>query len=277
MRETRLKYFLLYANCIPVKGAKRSIICDLQLGRYKFIPNILFEILTKHRNFPLEKIKKSYNHTFDRGIDTYLKLLTDDEWGFYTNDPDVFPKMDLKWDFPGLISNAIIDVDKDSNHNYNTIFDQLDSLGCTALQIRFLYNIDLVFLEKILNRTNNGNLSYIEIYLKYNSTLQISEIKKILIKNIRVRLIYIYGAGKNELIEFDSNLGRIFFIRESISFSSHCGYVNDDYFQVNVSLFTESQKFNTCLNRKVTIDYKGQIKNCPYTNETYGNINEIKL
>src|SRR3989304_5336380 len=103
MRETRLKYFLLYANCIPVKGAKRSIICDLQLGRYKFIPNILFEILTKHRNFPLEKIKKSYNHTFDRGIDTYLKLLTDDEWGFYTNDPDVFPKMDLKWDFPGLI------------------------------------------------------------------------------------------------------------------------------------------------------------------------------
>ena len=32
-------YFTLFANCILVKGATQSTICDLQINRYIFIPN----------------------------------------------------------------------------------------------------------------------------------------------------------------------------------------------------------------------------------------------
>ena len=39
----------------------------------------------------------------------------------------------------------------------------------------------------------------------------------------------------------------------------------------------ESQSYNTCLNRKVSIDPKGFVKNCPSTIETFGNVEDIKL
>ena len=40
--------FALFACCIPVKGARRSTLCDLQRGSFQFIPNGLYEILTEH-------------------------------------------------------------------------------------------------------------------------------------------------------------------------------------------------------------------------------------
>ncbi len=48
------KYFQLYANCILVKGASRSTICDLQNEFYIFIPNKVSDILLE-----LEKMYKN--------------------------------------------------------------------------------------------------------------------------------------------------------------------------------------------------------------------------
>ena len=50
------KYFKLYANCIPVKGASRSIICDIQRIRYHFITNDLFDILLNKASWQLKDI-----------------------------------------------------------------------------------------------------------------------------------------------------------------------------------------------------------------------------
>jgi SPASM domain peptide maturase of grasp-with-spasm system len=42
-------------------------------------------------------------------------------------------------------------------------------------------------------------------------------------------------------------------------------------------LFTESQNYNTCLNRKISIDLDGEIKNCPSMRESFGNIENTPL
>ena len=49
--------FQLYANCLPVKGARRSTICDLHKQRMRLIPNDLFYILTDLAGMPTTEIK----------------------------------------------------------------------------------------------------------------------------------------------------------------------------------------------------------------------------
>jgi hypothetical protein len=53
------KYFILYSNCEIVRGAKRSILVDLQLNRYMFIPNILCDILQLSRKLKIGEIKEN--------------------------------------------------------------------------------------------------------------------------------------------------------------------------------------------------------------------------
>ena len=55
------KYIKLYANCIPVKGFNRSVICDLQRSDIKLIPNDLFELLS-FQDIKISEIKAKHNN-----------------------------------------------------------------------------------------------------------------------------------------------------------------------------------------------------------------------
>jgi SPASM domain peptide maturase of grasp-with-spasm system len=46
---------------------------------------------------------------------------------------------------------------------------------------------------------------------------------------------------------------------------------------VNIELFTEAQKHNTCLNKKLSLDINGEIRICPSMKKSYGNIKDTLL
>ena len=62
-----------------------------------------------------------------------------------------------------------------------------------------------------------------------------------------------------------------------ISSFQKCGFIHPDLFVVNLPFYTESIKYNTCLNRKVSIDSNGNIKHCPAMNKSAGNINDDSI
>ena len=68
----------------------------------------------------------------------------------------------------------------------------------------------------------------------------------------------------------------LLFIQQPLKKQS-CGLVQPEYFMLNLSFFTESQEYNTCLNRKLCIDNEGNIKNCPAMKQSFGNIKDITL
>ncbi|HLL83069.1 MAG TPA: SPASM domain-containing protein, partial [Longimicrobium sp.] len=49
------------------------------------------------------------------------------------------------------------------------------------------------------------------------------------------------------------------------------------YFSVNLELFSEGQRFNSCLNRKISVDRFGEIRNCPSTPRSYGHVHDTSL
>lgn len=273
-------YFKLYSNCIPVRGAKRSVICDLQMMRYKYIPDLLLEIIEKSKTLPILDVKATYGNEMDKGIDAYFEKLVKEEWGMFTDMPNSFPDLDLTWEYPGTIANGIIDINKESpEFDFKDIFDQLSHLGCTALQLRFFDEVDLERVNSIMNQARNSIFEYVELILNYTPKLTEANLTELFKKNLRIRNILVTGAPENREIIFEElteNVS-ILYSTEHVKDKHYCGIVNSGYFEVNLDLFSESQKHNTCLNRKIAIDIDGSIKNCPSLPGTYGNIKTTSL
>ena len=59
--------------------------------------------------------------------------------------------------------------------------------------------------------------------------------------------------------------------------NNFCGEISKELFSINIPVFMESLKHNTCLNRKVSIDIDGNIKNCPSMKNSFGNIKYDKI
>jgi SPASM domain peptide maturase of grasp-with-spasm system len=47
--------------------------------------------------------------------------------------------------------------------------------------------------------------------------------------------------------------------------------VHPAYFVTSLSSFTEAMHHNSCLNRKLSVDRRGEIRNCPSMPRSYGN------
>src|SRR3954465_9653925 len=131
-------YFHLFANCIPVKGVNRSVICDLQQNSFEFIPNELFFILTKQSKKTVQEIKAYFDNAYDEIIDEYFDFLIQKKVGRWITKLDKgLTDLDLSYEVPNTITNCIIDFDKTSNHPLSKIVSELDELICQAVQLRF--------------------------------------------------------------------------------------------------------------------------------------------
>src|SRR5215475_3305419 len=163
--------FMLYANCMPVRGSRRSSICDLQNQRIQLIPNDLFDILTKFKGLPAPEIKRHFGPQGGEIIDEYFNLLVEQCYGDWFEEPELFPEMDLSWRRPETITNAIIDVTNRSDHDYRDLFSQLEDLGCQAVQVRAYDPLSFERLEMILLAAESGRLRHLELIIGYQEEL----------------------------------------------------------------------------------------------------------
>lgn len=267
----------LHSNCILVNGANRSVICDLQLQQLHFIPNSLHDLLDEHLGKTIEEIKKYYDNKYDDIIDDYFKYLEEKECVFFTNTPERFPPMNLEWDYPHQLSNAIIDVDSDSDFNISNVLGQLDDLKCKNVQFRFFSQVKKKQIISILSylKKNKSIIVSVELYLKSNDWTDKNNLFKIYSQYPRLSQFIVYKANFNDIISIgDKNL---IYTKQNVDSELHCGKISMQYFSINLKTFTESKNFNSCLNRKIGIDKKGNIKNCPSMQKSYGNVKDTSL
>lgn len=272
------KKFKIFSNCIPVKGARRSTLCDLQRNDVTLIPNDLADILIEHDGKSIKEIKEAYENKHNNVIDEYFEYLIDKEYIFFTDNPLLFPKMNFEWDDPSEINNAIIDRNNDSVYDLIDVIDQLDEIRCRHIELRFFDEIKLKELITILNHVENkeSNIISIDIMLPYCKSLK--NLNEFLIQHIRVASLKIYNSPENKYIPpIRDYMGFIIYTDEIIRDNTCCGRISKDFFVVNTNMFTESKGFNTCLNRKVGIDINGDIKNCPSMKNNFGNIKSRKI
>lgn len=271
------KYLILFSCCIPVKGARRSTICDLQREKFDFIPNILFTILTEFRNRKFQEIIEFCGNENLEFLKEYLKFLIQNEYAFFSDEPEKFPALNLDWKSPHEITNAIIDFDEYSNHNMERIIKELEILRCPAIQLRF-YNSPLYKeLLNILSYFEGTGVRTLELIFKYSPEYQVRTLKEVLQKFPRVSIIILTSSPTKREITYNNYYPNIIFQTQIVDSPKCCGSVSLTNFRVNILLFTEAQKYNSCLNRKIGIDKDGFIKNCPTSEKSYGQVDTISL
>lgn len=272
--------FMLFANCIPVKGARRSLLCDLQSGRMKLIPNSLYEILTDHKNRPLPTIKAAYDHAYDEQIDEYFAFLADHDWGIWCEDPGEFPDLDLTFETPEQINNAIIDLGADSQHDFSAIVSQLEDLGCRALQIRFFVPFPYQALCDLLEGTALSKLRSIEILIPFDASVEEEQWLNLCRGYPRICRLVVHSAPENRTVhavDHVDDMGLLIFHTDVVSSHECCGIIDRVYFTSALETYTEALKHNNCLNKKISVDAKGHIRNCPSMARDYGHIDQVSL
>ncbi len=273
-------YFKLFANCIPVKGFRRSIICDLQRNQFDFIPNDLFKILEELKTKEYSKIKEPLNAEDLETLDEYFDFLIKKEYGFWCSGEELkcFPELDLSFETPSIITNAIIDVDFNSSHDFESIYSQLNDLGCKDLQIRFFAEITLEELSDVIRPLLTNRIRSIHLVIPTSAEFSEEALKALCRRNMKIVNIIVSGSSENRttLVGVDSYTS-LNFVSQKIDGCGHCGNIHHSFFTINIQSFTESLQHNSCLNRKISIDIDGNIKNCPSLDSSFGSIKTVSL
>jgi SPASM domain peptide maturase of grasp-with-spasm system len=279
LKINRNHFFKLYSCCQLTKGHSRSLIVDLQRNKFHFIPNILFEILTEDQFLSFSLLKEKYFENIEI-ITEYFQFLLNEDLGFIIKKSELinFPELNLNWENSSKITNAIIDLNAKSD--FNLIEDsikKLEQLKCFSIQLRIFDNISNNKLIKLSNYFKNTAIRNFDIILKYDKNKNLDFFEKLINTNQRLFNINIHSSPENiikNIVKWNINCN---FSTLTLDSPNCCGIIKPAYFTINLMHFTESQKHNTCLNRKISIDVNGEIKNCPSMLKSYGNIRDTTL
>jgi SPASM domain peptide maturase of grasp-with-spasm system len=269
------KLFKTFSDCIIVKGYSRSVIYDLTRKNYEFIPNSLFEILDRgviDVNSCYASIKENDYHI----LDEYLLFLVDKEYIFeIENYEDAlhFPSLDLNFEYPSKISNAIIDYSGD-DELLKTILKSLGNLNCNFIVIRILCIVDLIDLRKLLDYFEGSVIFSIDVIMNYEKTITLKNLQEVIKDYARINVISVFESPivlfNNTFV--NNGMGNLFFTK-SIYDRNLIPKIRDERnFAVNIKLFTEAIHFNTFYNKKIYISEEGAIKNSPYSTIIFGNV-----
>jgi len=268
------KIFKLFSCCIAVKGFKRSVIYDLQRNSFETIPNTMYYFIIDNRDNTYNKVMTEYNKKFHKIIDEYYDWLIKNEYGFWCEKEFLanFTEINMQWHSPHQITNSIIDIDNLNLINYEEIFVQLKELAIPHIQIRAFSNIDIDFFVSMTSIFRGSRVESIEVITPFLENLDYGKFTKLLERELRINKITFYKT-----IQVLNGLSKIEFVTIDIKDSNSCGVISPDNFRVNLACFTEALHFNSCLNRKLSIDTKGEIRNCPSMVKSYGNVKNTKL
>jgi SPASM domain peptide maturase of grasp-with-spasm system len=124
----------------------------------------------------------------------------------------------------------------------------------------------------------NANFESIELYMTYSSKYDSSFLNELCQRFKTISMVVTFDSPQNQYFHFQANnFGHLFYTSEKISDCKSCGKIDATQFVINMKLFMESQSYNTCLNRKISIDQEGNVKNCPSMSANFGHINNVKL
>ncbi len=272
------KVFQFFNQCIPVRGAKRSIIYDLNRHDFDFIPNEMVDFIEYSTNRTKDEIINYFGVENKKIVKEYFDFLESKEYCFWIDkdEAEFFPKLDLVYYYPSIINNCVIEIDKTSSNLLEEVLLQLKSVHCHHVSLIFIGKITLKFIKSVIEKFYNSNIKTIQLVIKNNS-YGTSFTEKILDLDARIFDIYITNAKSNCQKIYEKSK-QVTFTKLKDSDAINSSYViYKENFRVNIFLFSESLKYNSYYNKKVSITKEGDIKNCLLHNKIFGNILNCNL
>lgn len=274
-------YFYIYPSFKLTKGCTKSILLDTQTAVLSEMPNELYEILiSSNKKFKILDIIEKYGIENRAILTEYFQWLIEKDAIFLSvdkSDFENFKEINETWDSPFEITNGIIDINELSkNYTFERI-TKFVNLRIPHIELRFFCNLKIDYLDKALAQTLGSEINSIIIYLPYHRDNSIDTINKLVNKHLRISSFYIYNSPIEKKQELHNGQSQVIYLKKDLGDIKNCGIVAQNYFVSNASFQRESKLYNSCLNRKISIDVNGEIKNCPSMQQSYGNIKDTTL
>jgi SPASM domain peptide maturase of grasp-with-spasm system len=282
MQSIDNQYLYVFANCFPVKGFKRSLICDTARKELHFIPTSFFELFAAFNEYTIGDVKEMVEEEDLPEMEKFIEFLINKELAEPVDDISLFPPIEINWDNPSPITNAIIDIDG-KIHDMDHILTQLMDLRCQNLQIRSYGKINFPQFRKALLHLAGKRFTSVQILMKYDENVSKEMIQELTIAIPSIETIMVHSSPKEKKYKDPGKKyvgsGTILHITQTITSCETCGIINQQslFIPDDLEIFMEHKLFNGCLNRKISVDLNGEIKNCPSMSRSYGNISETTL
>jgi len=133
-------HFKTFANCFIVKGASRSLVCDLQRQASDFIPNDMVEVLeVLNAKKSLDEVFQIYGEENKEVIREYLDYMDEKEYGFYCEEDefDLFPELNKEFLVPAHITNTVLELKTENIGWLKDLIPQIENLGCNDIAMVF--------------------------------------------------------------------------------------------------------------------------------------------
>ena len=262
------------STSLIVNGFERGVIIDLPRNKYEFVPNSISDFLKLLKKQPFKTIYNDTPLEYQSIVIEYLEFCLEKEYVLeipHEVEKKQFPKLNLQFELPSIISNLVIKLNKDSQINYETIKNVLTFTKCYNIQLIFENDFELQNIDTLLSAISPIGLRSIEIIAPFNPNFNYQTLTDV---HKNIAYIFIYSAPTKQVLK-----EHYFGVQQIYSSTSDfkITYLKSlNFFNVNITLFTESQKHNTYFNRKLFIGSNGEIKNSPESLHIFGNINDIK-
>ncbi|WP_449401390.1 grasp-with-spasm system SPASM domain peptide maturase [Chryseobacterium wanjuense] len=226
-------------------------------------------------------MKNLFNDELNEGIDHYFEYLENEEYGFFLDNPESFPSLDLTWESPLKVNNAILEINENCDYDFKAAIKELSSLGCASLQIRINASNTNEIMSEILDATRFSRIKGVELFLPeflFDSSL----IKHLEDIENRISIILVHGVENEEFAneqygDFKYHKEKMLVFTSKIINSSTTDIIAKEKFITNIDFFSEAHRYNVALNRKVCIDNKGNFKNFLSHADTYGNFKDRRI
>lgn len=254
-----------------------SLICDLQMRKYFHIPNDMMEVLDYLSSHSVESCYSEYGIGNKSTINSYIQFVIKNDLGFIDEEliKELIP-LPLEWHSYSPITNLIVELEEDIFYETSFI-KELIRLNIDALEIRCYSDISVEKLDKFLALVKQSTLISIKLILKWSPWTSKKMMEHMVDTHLRINMILVHSAPENQVFKFLHDTVSLVYSQTSLDSCLQCGRIDPAYFITNVELFTEGQQHNTCLNRKLSIDRYGYIKNCPSMPQSFGHIDSAQL
>jgi len=269
-------YFLI-PSAFLVEGASKMLIYDTERSENFSVPIKYRDFIVNKDQYTIEKAKEFYTLS-EVEFNSIKSFLLSNDLLCFSEMVSFYQRIEPIFDYPSKVTNAIIDL-KDNIDILEKCFSQLQAVNCLHYQIRYFRRIDKEEFRHLFSLLRNTFSFSIELAISCKEDLTEEIIVSFMHENPYIDTIIVYDSkfeGYSTVLESNGMQQNLYFTKQSLKIKS-CGIVSPNYFTTSIPAFSESQSHNSCLNRKITIDFHGNIKNCPSMTKSFGHINDVDL
>jgi SPASM domain peptide maturase of grasp-with-spasm system len=259
--------YQLFADIKITEGFRRDLLIDLGREKVHLIPKELTALLKNLSN------KTVFTNEEQRTISELLAV----EWIFECTNEEKERLLAIPetWDYPGTISNAVIEVGKESLVFFPFLLMELVNNGCFHCQIIIIDHLTNKDFLSILQHLETSDLIGVGLILNYVPEQACEKfINQFLALKIANDDVTVFNCTDENI---RANFGKRVSFKNDLYISKACGVICKSHFSVSSTFYNESKNYNTCLNRKVYVSKTGDVKNCPSLPEVFGNVKTKSL